>query len=156
MPRPEAEVIERGSAAQQVKGTYTPIGVTDEHGNEYFKVNKGGTNKPPPPPRASVADGGDGSMRLRLRLVEIGLGVLAGASALGFWFVMERMDNRFDRVDEPLHSVQASVAAQTEVLKSVNEKLSDLKLRMDMADGRDHQTDVGQVRKPAEGNVAGR
>lgn len=56
---------------------------------------------------SSLGGGGGGdemnfklTLPQRVRNVEIGLGVLAAAGALAFWFVMERMDGRFDRVDD--------------------------------------------------------
>lgn len=102
----------------------------DAQGREIIREYAGGTNNPPPP-HGPVVSGGDGPLGLsfaaRLRIVEVGLGALVAVFGLAFWFTMERIDTRFDRVDEPLHELQRNVAAQTEALKSVSERLNELR-----------------------------
>lgn len=123
-----------------------------------------GKDKPafkPPKPSSGGGRGG-GTQAVRLATLEHSvdrawkaLGLLAVAFGAAFLFFLVRIDDRFDRVDEPLRTLSTNVAVQTETLNSVNDKISDLRTHLDRANDQ-HQTTVGEIRHSTEGNVTGR
>lgn len=160
MPRHEVEVLERGTATPISATVVHRTGIHTPEGLEYVAVAMGGTNEPPPPPAAPPSGGGDGGMtaHLRLRLVEIGLGALAAASGLGFWFVMDRMDSRFDRLQAPLMEVQKTVAGQDKSISAIERSLSRIEDRLDTRNDNQPQTgpgpgEAGAVRPGAGGGA---
>jgi hypothetical protein len=68
------------------------------------------------------------------------IGLLAVAFGGAFLFFLLRIDDRFDRVDQPLRDLTTNVAVQTETIKSVNDKLTDLRTHLDNANVAQTQT----------------
>lgn len=66
------------------------------------------------------------------------VGTLMVAFASAFLFFLLRIDDRFDRVDEPMRQVQMTVAGQTEVLKSQGEAIRDMNGTLREIDRRLH------------------
>lgn len=65
----------------------------------------------------------------RVRMLEIGGGILFAALLAITVLLLERIDSRFDRVDEPLDQLQASIAAQTATLEEIDRRLTGLENR---------------------------
>ena len=127
----------RNSLQAANNNNIVPTGIYDQDGNPYLKTTGAG-------PSSSNARfggaGGGGGMREKITLeqnvrgLNIWIGFLTVAFGAAFLFFLVRIDDRFDKVDGPLGTLQSSVAAQTETLKAVNEKLGDVKVRMDRVD----------------------
>lgn len=146
MAAPKLTVIQ-GGTADTFSGSLIGTGVLDEDGQEYLK------GRPGLPPTASPP--GDGmriSLHMQLRLVEIGLGLLTAACALGFWFLLSRMDTRFDRLDDHTREVSKSV---TDLTLSTSNSLGQILIRLpnDQSQGSAGQRPPQAVREGAGGRA---
>ncbi len=66
----------------------------------------------------------------QIRGAFVWLGLLTVGCAVGFMFLLGRIDSRFDGADGNLRQVQMSVSAQTETLKAVDQRLTSMENKL--------------------------
>ena len=104
--------------------------ILDPDGSIWHKVPPG---RKPPDSAAPPTDGGGGlTLSARVRMLEIGGGFLFVALLAITVFLLERIDGRFDRVDEPLGAIQATLSAQNATLQGIDRRLTILESRRDV------------------------
>jgi hypothetical protein len=148
--RPKFTVIE-GGTGQQGSATYIPSGLLNDRGETLYRP--GGTDG------SSGGGPGDGEMRSRVTLEQNVKGlnwvvsILIAAFAGAFLFFLLRIDDRFDRVDEPVRQVQQSLAAQSEALRAINDRIGDLRSEIqpnaNQPEGSSRSGQAGSVRERA-------
>jgi hypothetical protein len=67
----------------------------------------------------------------KVRGAFVWLALLTGACGVAFIFLLSRVDDRFDRADNSLRDVQMSVSAQSETLKAIDQRLSEVSKKLD-------------------------
>lgn len=104
-------------------------------GNPYRPSQK--PEQAQPNPNYSGGAGGGDDMTKRITLeqnvkgLNIAVGLLIAAFGAAFLFFLSRIDDRFDRVDEPLRAVQMSIAGQTEALKAIDTRMAAIERNME-------------------------
>lgn len=63
------------------------------------------------------------------------LALLTTLFGIAFIFFLDRLDDRFDKVDQPLRAVQQSVAVQGATVSEINGKLDAIVAKGEMRDG---------------------
>lgn len=100
-----------------------------------FPTNRGAASTQPNPNYGGGAGGGDEVKRVTLEQnvkgLNIAVGLLIAAFGAAFLFFLTRIDDRFDRVDEPLRTVQMSIAGQTETLKAIDARMGSIEKSLD-------------------------
>lgn len=73
------------------------------------------------------------SLELNVKILNGAAAALALALLSLCAFFIIRIDDRFDRVDEPVRQVQMTVAAQTETLKTIDRRLERMEEKRESA-----------------------
>jgi hypothetical protein len=107
--------------------------LVDQHGNRFMKID---VAQGPANDAAGGGDGGSSSIlstdAIRdIPLLKGGVAILFGLLATFFWFFLDRIDSRFDRVDQPVRVIESTMAGHTATLASVNEKLERIMDKLD-------------------------
>lgn len=110
------------------------IGIYAQDGTEYHRGA--------PPPGGGGGDVSRVTLEQNVKGLNWVVGLMLAAFAGAFLFFLLRIDDRFDRVDEPMREVQVTVAAQAEALRSQSATLSDMNGTLREIDRQLHGTTI--------------
>lgn len=135
----------KGSVERSGTGSMSGTGVFHPDGTEYHRGTPNGSPTSTEPPSGSGDDGGvELTLSARVRMLEIGGGILFAALLGSTIYLLEKIDSRFDRVDEPLGELQSSISAQTATLNAIERRMIVLE------DDRGSDTQASSPAKPTD------
>ena len=103
-----------------------------------------GGNPPPPPTSGGgeppLQSGGHevtiATLQQKVNGAFLWLSLLTVAFGVAFLYTMGKVDDRFDKLDQPIREIQASISGQTATLKAIDDRLSRTETKMDANDDR--------------------
>ena len=115
--------INRSTGASAVKAFSTASSTGSEGHSE-------GSGSSPPPGGNDV---NVTKLQEHIKGAFLWLAVLTAAFGIAFIFMINRMDDRFDKIDTPLRDIQSGVAAGNATMKDIDARLSRVETREDNA-----------------------